>query len=112
MAKQPHSKEEPAMTDEQIDTENDIETCIHEILQTAEEPASITAEVSELLTGVTCENVFEIRRIANRFAKTIADEHAMQEADMVEIVRKLNAVLEPMIAWLKKPPKPYHFENP
>jgi hypothetical protein len=80
----------------------DLEDCVSEdVLQQIKDPAEIAAEVSKLLNGLNQEDVFVVRRFAKEIAATIAKELAFKEPDMVEVVRKLCAVLEPMIAWLK-----------
>jgi hypothetical protein len=80
-----------------------LEHCIHEdILLEIEDPAAITAEVSKLLIWLNHEDIFVVRRLAKDFAKAIAREHAFKDGDMLEVVRKQSAILEPMIAWLER----------
>jgi hypothetical protein len=82
---------------------SDFEVCVNQdVLQEIEDPAEIAAEVSKLLNGLNQEDVFAVRRFSKEIAATIAKEHVYKEPDMVEVVRKLGAVLEPMIAWLKR----------
>jgi hypothetical protein len=81
---------------------DDLEHCIHEdILQEIEDPAAITAEVSKLLIGINHENIFVLRRVARDIAAAIARELAFKDGDMVDVVRRLGAALEPLISWLK-----------
>ena len=80
----------------------ELEHCIHEdILQSIVDPAAVTAEVSKLLIGINHENVV-VRRLAKDIAKAIAFEHAFKDSDMLVVIRKLDAILEPMIAWLER----------
>jgi hypothetical protein len=82
---------------------DDLEHCIHEnILLEIEDPAAITAEISKLLIGKNHADIFLVRRLAKDVAKAIAFEHASKQSDMLEVVRKLSAILEPMIAWLER----------
>jgi len=81
----------------------ELEHCIHEdILQSIVDPAAITAEVSKLLIGINHENIFVVRRLAKDIAKAIAFEHAFKDSDMLVVITKLDAILEPMIAWLER----------
>ena len=83
------------------DTFEDLDHCIGEdILLEIEDPAAITAEVSKLLIGLNHEDIFVVRRRAKEIAKAIAFELAFKDGDMVKVVRKLGAIIEPMIAWL------------
>jgi hypothetical protein len=82
---------------------DDLKDCVYEdVVQQIEDPAEIAAEVSKLLNGLKQEDVFAVRRFAKEIAAAIAFELAFKDGDMVEVVRKLGAVLEPMIAWLKR----------
>jgi O-acetylhomoserine/O-acetylserine sulfhydrylase-like pyridoxal-dependent enzyme len=83
-------------------TFDDLEHCIHEdIIIENDDRAAIAAEVSKLLNGLKQEHIFLVHRLAKDFAAAIAFEFAFKDGDMVEIVRKQGAVLEPMVAWLQ-----------
>jgi hypothetical protein len=79
----------------------DLDDCISDVLQEIEDPAAITTEVSKLLIGLNHEHILVVRRRAKEIAKAIAFELACKD-DTVEVVMKLRAVLEPMIAWLER----------
>jgi hypothetical protein len=84
-------------------TFGDLEHCVHEdILLLHEAPVAIEAEVSKLLNGLDHGDVFVVRRLAKDIAAGIAHELAFKSSEMVEVIRKLGAILELMIAWLER----------
>jgi hypothetical protein len=79
----------------------ELDDWVHEeILLQIDDPTEIAAEVSKLMNGLRREDVFVVLRLATRIAGAIRREKASKDGDMVEVVRKLSAVLEPMTAWL------------
>jgi hypothetical protein len=61
----------------------------------------IVAEISKLLRGLNRRDVFVVHRLAKDTDGAIARELALKDGDMVDVVRSLHAVLEPMTNWLK-----------
>jgi hypothetical protein len=61
----------------------------------------IADEISALLNGLNHEHVFVVHRFAKHIDAEIARELALKDGDMVDVVRNLGAVLEPMTNWLK-----------
>ena len=57
---------------------------------------------SRVLDKLDPEDVFIVHRMARNIADGIARERAYQSADMVDVIRTLNAVLEPLIGWLRR----------
>jgi hypothetical protein len=84
-------------------TFSDLEACVYEdVLQLNGDPATIEAEVSELLNGLNHGDIFVVFRFAKDIAAGIAREFAFEDGDMVDVVRKLGAILEPTIDWLER----------
>jgi hypothetical protein len=84
-------------------TFSDLEHCVYEdVLQLNEDPAAIEAQVSKLLNGLNHGDIFVVCRLARDIDAGIAREFAFEDGDMVEVVRKLGAILEPMIDWLER----------
>ena len=89
------------LTNENEDFAGRKRLSIHEdILSKIGDPAAIAAQVSKLLISINHEAIFVVRRLTKNIAEAIAFEHAFEDGDMVEVVRKLGAIIEPMIAWL------------
>ena len=84
-------------------TFDNFEHCVGEdVMLLLDDPAAIAAEVSKLLSGLGYHDIFAVRRLAKDIGAAIASELAFNDGDMVEVVRKLGAVLEPMIDWLER----------
>lgn len=84
-------------------TFDDLEHSVHEdIIAITNDPAVISAEVTELLSGLDHEDSFVLHRVAKDLAEAIAHERAVKDGDMVSVVRTLSAALEPMIVWLER----------
>jgi hypothetical protein len=84
-------------------TFDDLEHCVNEeVIMEYDVPAVITAEISTLLNGLNPEDVFVVNRLAKDIAAVIARELAFKDGDMVDVVQRLGAILEPMINWLKR----------
>jgi hypothetical protein len=84
-------------------TFDDLEHCVSEdVMLQKDEPAAIAADVSELLSYLGNEDIFAVRRLAKDISAAIASEFAFNDGDMVEVVQRLGAALEPMINWLER----------
>jgi hypothetical protein len=84
-------------------TFDELEHRVHEdITPEHRDPPVISAEVTKLLNGLNHGDNFVVRRLAKEIAAAIARELAVKDGDMVIVVRKLGAMLEPMIAWLER----------
>ena len=84
-------------------TFGDLEHCIGEdVMLRIDDSAAIAAEVSKLLSDLEYHDIFVVRRLAKDIRAAIASEFAFNDGDMVEVVRRLGAVLEPMIHWLER----------
>jgi hypothetical protein len=82
-------------------TFEDLENCIHEdIIGQHLDPAVITAETIKLLNGLSRADVAAVRRLADDLGRTIERERAAAEEDMADVIRRLGALLEPLINWL------------
>jgi hypothetical protein len=83
-------------------TFDELEHCVGEdIILQKDTPAAITAEVSKLLDGLDSQNIFAVRRLAKDIRAAISSELAASDGDMIEVVRILGSVLEPIINWLE-----------
>jgi len=67
-----------------------------------ETPSPSSETASQVLNGLKREDVFVVRRLAIDIAVAITREQAFKDDDMVEVVRKLSAILESTIAWLAR----------
>jgi len=84
------------------DIADDLEVRIHEdALMQHEDPAAIATEVSKLLDGLGPEHIFVVHRIAKHIAATIRKEHGYRQSDMVSVIQRLGAALQPLNDWLK-----------
>jgi hypothetical protein len=84
-------------------TFDDLEHSVHEdIIAITNDPAMISAQVTELLSGLDHEDSFVVHRVAKDLAEAIAHERAFKYSDMVSVIRTLSAAVEPMIAWLER----------
>jgi hypothetical protein len=82
---------------------DDLELHVRDdILAEHSEPAAISAEVAKLLHGLGAAHVFAVKRLAQGFAAAIASEHARRDGDMVDVIQRQSAVLEPLKAWLDR----------
>ena len=64
-------------------------------------PAVKSAEVTELLNELNHEDIFVVRRLAKDISEVIANEIALEDGDMVTVIRTLSAARDLMIAWLE-----------
>jgi hypothetical protein len=84
-------------------TFDDLNHCVNEdVIMEYDDPAVIAAEISMLLNGLNPKDIFVVHRLAKDIAAAIAWELAFKDGDMVDVVRRLGAVLEPMINWLRR----------
>jgi hypothetical protein len=83
-------------------TFGDLEHCVHEnIIAMTNDPAVISAQVTDLLNALDKEDGLVVRRVAKDIAEGIAHERAVKDGDMVSVIGTLSAALNPMIAWLE-----------
>jgi hypothetical protein len=62
--------------------------------------AAIKAAVSKLLARIKAEDAPAVHVIAKQIAGGIAHERGERDPDMTSVVRRLDAMLEPLIGWL------------